>query len=155
MADVRVEERVRKGRAAAWFVVAYVAITILATGFSLALESLMHVGNTTAPLDNPAYLLAEKFFPLMNLLVWTACGWFYFRGHQRGTGSTREAGILGALWLIAAVIVDFVGFVLIKNPLSLTPREFYVGQFPWIYLIYVAVAIGPACSLFLRQRLTS
>jgi len=152
MADVRAEGHLRKWSAAGWFVAAYVAITILATGFSLALESLMHVGNTTAPLENPAYLLAEKFFPAFNLLVWTACGWFYFRGHKRGPGSPREAWRLGVVWLIAAVIVDFVGFVVIKNPLSLTPREFYIGQFPWIYLIYITVAIGPTCALYLRQQ---
>jgi hypothetical protein len=115
----------------------------------------MHVGNTSAPLENPAYLLAERFFPGMNLLVWTACGWLYFRGQKRSAGSPRDAWMLGAVWLIAAVIVDFVGFVLIKNPISLTPREFYIGQFPWIYLIYVTVAIGPACALFLKERLES
>jgi hypothetical protein len=60
--------------------------------------------------------------------------------------------MLGAVWLVAAVIVDFVGFVVIKNPISLTPKEFYVGQFPWIYLIYVMVTIGPACALYLKKQ---
>ena len=151
MTDIQVDGDLRKGSAAGWFVVAYIAITVLATGFSLALESLMHVGSTVAPLENPAYLLAEKFFPLMNLVVWTACGGLYFRGQQRSAAPPKDAWMLGAVWLIAAVIVDFVGFVLIKNPLSLTPKEFYVGQFPWIYLIYVAVAIGPACALYLKK----
>jgi hypothetical protein len=152
MTDTHIEGHLRKGRAAAWFVVAYVAITILATGFSLALESLMHVGSTAAPLENPAYLLAEKFFPAMNLIVWTACGWLYFRGQRRNAASPTDAWMLGAVWLIAAVIVDFVGFVVIKNPLSLTPKEFYIGQFPWIYLIYVTVAIGPTCALYLKKQ---
>lgn len=152
MTDIGASGRLRKLSATVWFVVGYVAITIVATGFSLALESLMHVGNTTTPTENPAYVLSEKFFPLMNLLVWTASGWFYFRGQKLTAGSPRDAWLLGAVWLCAAVIVDFVGFVVIKNPISLTPREFYIGQFPWIYLIYVTVAIGPTCALYLRRR---
>lgn len=152
MNDIRVEGSLRKWSAAGWFVVAYLTVTILATAFSLALESLMHVGSTTAALENPAYLLAEKFFPMINLVIWTWCGWLYFRRRKPGADSRREAWILGAVWLLAAVIVDFVGFVVIKNPISLTPREFYVGQFPWIYLIYVTVAIGPACALYLKER---
>jgi uncharacterized membrane protein YkvI len=152
MADSRVEGHLRKGSAAVWFVVAYVAITIIAVAFSLALESLMHVGDTTSPTENPAYVLAEKFFPALNLIVWTACGWFYFRGRKLDAYSPREAWILGAVWLVAAVIVDFVGFVVIKNPISLTPKEFYIGQFPWIYLIYVTVTIGPTCALYLKKQ---
>ena len=151
MADGRVGH-LRKGSAAVWFVLAYILITILAAGFSMALESIMHVGDTASPTENPSYVLAEKFFPAMNLLVWTACGWFYFRGQKLNAGSRREAWMLRAVWLVAAIIVDFVGFVLIKNPLSLTPKEFYIGQFPWIYLIYVMVAIGPACALYLKKR---
>src|SRR6516164_1271501 len=53
MTDIQVDGDLRKGSAAGWFVVAYIAITVLATGFSLALESLMHVGSTVAPLENP------------------------------------------------------------------------------------------------------
>jgi hypothetical protein len=43
-----------------------------------------------------------------------------------------------------------VGFVLIRNPLSLSPHDFYVGQFPWIYLIYVAIFLAPVCFVALQ-----
>ena len=48
-----------------------------------------------------------------------------------------------------AIVVDYVGFVLIKNPISLTPHDFYIGQFPWIYLIYI---FAPLCKATLVGR---
>ena len=152
MADGRVKRGLSKASAAVWFVVGYVAINILAVGLSLTLESLMHVKNPASPTENPAYVLAEKFIPLINLAVWTAAGGLYFRKQTASAASSREAWMLGAAWLVASVIVDFVGFVVIRNPLSLTPREFYVGQFPWIYLIYLTVLVGPICAWHLKKR---
>ena len=61
---------IRPVRAAWVFLLAYITITVVATAFSLAIESRMHVPDDTPPLSNPAYLLAEKFFPLLNLFVW-------------------------------------------------------------------------------------
>ena len=139
---------------AAWvFLLAYVTITVVATAFSLAIESRMHVPEDTPPLSNPAYLLAEKFFPLLNLLVWVGFAGLYFRKRIVGTFSTREAWVLGAVWLGLAVVVDYVGFVLIKNPISLSPHDFYIGQAPWIYLIYAVVLVSPwvYCKLAARS----
>jgi hypothetical protein len=59
--------------------------------------------------------------------------------------------VLGAFWLAAAMIGDYVCFVRIKNPISLSPHDFYIGQFPWIYLIYVAVLVAPLCSVMLMR----
>jgi len=139
---------------AAWvFLLAYVTITVVATAFSLAIDSRMHVPGDTPPLNNPAYLLAEKFFPLLNLFVWVGFAGLYFRKRVIDALSTREALVLGALWLGLAVIVDYVGFVLIKNPISLSPHDFYIGQAPWIYLIYAVVLVSPwvYCKLAARS----
>ena len=77
--------------------------------------------------------------------------------YKRRTGDElalhRESVVLGAFWLVAAMVVDYVGFVLIKNPISLSPHDFYIGQFPWIYLIYVAVLLSPLCYLTLARTL--
>lgn len=147
------EKSLQLGRALWTFVVAYVAITIVATVFSIALEQAMHVP-AGPPMESPAYLLAERFFPLMNFLVWMPVAALYFKG--RGPiENTREAKLLGAFWLVLAMVVDFVGFVLIKNPISLSPHDFYIGQFPWIYLIYVAVFASPWCYVLLRRKISS
>jgi hypothetical protein len=97
------------GRALWTFVVAYVAITIVATIFSIALEQAMHVP-AGPPMESPAYRLAERFFPVMNLLVWIPVAGLYFKGRGR-IKDRREAKLLGAFWLVLAIVVDFVGFV--------------------------------------------
>ncbi len=111
------EKSLQLGRALWTFVVAYVAITIVATIFSIALEQAMHVA-AGPPMESPAYRMAERFFPVMNLLVWIPVAALYFKGRGR-LEDTREAKLLGAFWLVLAIVVDFVGFVLIKNPISL------------------------------------
>jgi len=67
--------------------------------------------------------------------------------------SPQDDAFDGAFWLGVALPVDFVGFVLIKNPISLSPYDFYVGQFPWIYLIYIAVFLSPSCYVALTEFL--
>jgi len=137
----------RYGRALWIFVVAYVVVTVLAVALSVAIGMIGHLPPTPEPMQNQAYLISERFLPGMNLLVWAVFAWVYF---QRRTATRGEAVALGAFWLAAAVVVDYVGFVLIRNPLSLSPHDFYVGQFPWIYLIYVAIFLAPICCVALR-----
>ena len=143
----------RLGRALWTFAVAYIVITIVATAFSLALEKAMQVPDSALPLQNSAYLLAERFFPLMNFLVWMPVAALYFKGRGR-IEDTREAKLLGAFWLVLAIVVNCVGFVLIKNPISLSPHDFYIGQFPWIYLIYLVVFASPWCYVALRRKMS-
>jgi hypothetical protein len=142
-------------RRAVWtFILAYVAVTVLAVALSVSISIAMHVTGAMPPIENPAYLLSERFLPFLNLFVWVTFAWVYFK---RRTGDElalrRESLVLGAFWLAAAVVVDYVGFVLIKNPISLSPHDFYIGQFPWIYLIYVAILVSPLCYLTLARTL--
>jgi hypothetical protein len=138
--------RLNYGRAIGLFVAAYVAVTVLGIALSLSIGVIGHMPQTVEPMQNQAYLLSERFFPLLNLIVWGLFAWIYFR---RRVAAREEAFLLGAFWLVVAVVVDYVGFVLIKNPISLSPHDFYVGQFPWIYLIYVAVFFAPWCAVAL------
>ena len=142
--------RLRFRRALGTFAAAYTAITILGIATTLAIAELGGIAETPEPLENPAYLLCERFLPALNLAVWTALALVYFRG--RADPDLRpESLALGTFWLGLALAVDFVGFVWIQNPISLSAHDFYVGQFPWIYLIYVAVLASPRCALLLRR----
>jgi hypothetical protein len=147
------QRRLNYPRAIATFVSAYVVVTILGIALSVAISILKHTPQTAAPMDNQAYLLSERFLPWLNLVVWAIFAWVYFRSRRHNDSPTlrEEAFALGAFWLTAAVMVDYVGFVLIRNPISLSPHDFYIGQFPWIYLIYVAVLIAPLCWLKLAN----
>ena len=138
---------------AAWtFIAAYIVITILATAFSIAVAAFLRFpGESVAAFPPPAYRFAERFFPLLNLMVWMAFAWLYFSGrHDRKPGLGKEAFALGAFWLAAAMAVDYICCVRIKNPISLDAHDFYVGQFPWIYLIYATVLLAPPCVVILR-----
>ena len=101
---------------------------------------------------SPSYVFAEKFFPIINVLVWTAFSWVYFKSRRSAPVLSREALTLGAFWLFFAILVDYVGFVLIKNPISLSAHDFYIGQFPWIYLIYLAILVSPILYATLRSK---
>jgi hypothetical protein len=138
-------------RASIAFLLAYVAITILGTMLSLGLQLIRHTSWTAEPLQNTAYLLSERFLPLLNLLVWLSATWLYSRNDPQGRLTPRDAVALGLFWLAIALPLDFVAFVLIRTPLSLSPHDFYIGQFPWIYLIYLAVAISPLCYMWLHK----
>jgi len=148
------QRRLGFGRAILTFALAYVIITALAFGLYeiIAAATGMHAAQ---PMKDPAYLLAEKYYPLLNLAVWVAGGWLYFRRRSGSSGNAKEALWLGAFWLLVALPVDLIGFVLIPNPLSLNAHDFYVGQFPWIYLTYLAVFIGPTSYVGLARLFTA
>jgi hypothetical protein len=132
----------RRRRALGTFAGAYAAVTLLCPLLYWALAAALHKPPASSnPFHDPTYVLAQKFFPLVNLIVWTAFARLYLR-----RGDRRQAFALGRLWLCLALPVDFVGFVLIRNPMSLGPHDFYVSQFPWIYLTYAAVFLSPFCA---------
>jgi hypothetical protein len=142
----------RYTRAIITFFAAYVIVTLLAVALSMAAEAAMHNPPTRDMVHSPSYVFAEKFFPIINLLVWTAFSWVYFKLRRSAPVLSREALTLGAFWLLFAILVDYVGFVLIKNPISLSAHDFYIGQFPWIYLIYLAILVSPILYVSLRSK---
>lgn len=130
------------------FVIAYVGISELGFGLYLTISWL----KGTSPWDevevrsNVSYQLTQKFLPLMNLAVWVAAAWFYF---SYADVSYANALLLGLVWLVVAVAVDYIGFVLTKHPLSVGHKGFYVGQYPWIYFTYAAVFVSPLLYMWL------
>lgn len=107
-------------------------------------------------LKDPSFVATVPFHVLIMLLVWPVFAWVYFRKRRQENPDKEiiETLRLSVLWLAAAIIVDLVFFVLIKHPLSLTPREFYVEYQPWISLIYVSIFLSPFIRLGLSRMLT-
>ncbi|HSE29703.1 MAG TPA: hypothetical protein VLA77_03925 [Candidatus Saccharimonadales bacterium] len=139
------------GRGAWTFLAAYIAITILAFGLYLILAAIMGVP-TSDPFDirnDPAYTLAEKLYPILNIFVWVGFAWIYFKKIVNPT--IKQAWQLGLFWLAISVPLDLIYFVLIPNPLQVSAYGFYVEQFPWIYLTYIVVAGSPALYVWLKQ----
>ena len=51
-------------RAITTFILAYLAMTVLATALALIIGANLHTPATDLPLQNAAYVLSEKFLPL-------------------------------------------------------------------------------------------
>lgn len=146
------EKTLRIPRATLMFVVGYIALTIIGFASYYLLAIAMHV-SLSASFDiatDPAYMLSQQLNIVYNLAVWTACAWLYFRRSSAVT--RRRAWALGAFWLAVALPADLIFYVLIPTPTQLTAHEYYVGQFPWIYLVYAVLVVSPACYLLLARR---
>ena len=100
-------------------------------------------------LQAPAFVATVPYHVLIMLLIWPLFAWMYFRKRRPATSQeeSRQTLRLAILWLISAMVVDFVGFVLIKNAWSMTPHELYVEYQPWITLIYISIFSQPLDSL--------
>jgi hypothetical protein len=147
------KEALRYKRAIPMFLLAYVSVTIVAAAASILVDVLLHAPSASSGLQDLGFQLTLPYEPLMNLAIWTACAGLYFGKHAQQPNCYKEALALGTLWLVIALPVDFVCFVMITNPISLSVHDFYLGQFPWIYLTYLAVLLSPLCYLALVKLL--
>jgi hypothetical protein len=136
------------------FILAYILVSSFGFCFYLIISN--HLGSS--PWDevevrhNIAYMQTEKYLPLINLIVWLICTGIYFK-HVKINLFT--AFTLGITWLVIALLVDYIGFVLIKHPLSVDAKGFYIDQFPWIYLTYVSVFSSPVIYFLVGRHLFS
>jgi hypothetical protein len=147
-------------RALIYFFVAYGVVTVLATATTITYGIIYHTPQPeelgVSLLKAPSFVATVPYHVLIMLLVWPVFAWVYFRKRQQENRDkeVRETLRLSFLWLAAAVIVDFVCFVLIKHPWSLTPHEFYVEYEPWISLIYISIFLSPLIRLGFSRFLT-
>jgi len=135
------------------FLASYAAVTVVATAFSFLIIAITHAPTVpeSQAVHSHAYVLSERYQPLINLAFWTLFAALYFKPRSSQRRTYREAFKLGAVWLPIALVIDLVFFVLIKNRISLSPHDFYIGQMPWIYLIYVTVFTSPALYVLMQK----
>ena len=135
------------------FAWAYITVTILAYAVSYIVGIVLKLP-PPAPgesiFDSPEFVKTVPYHLLINLLCWTFFSYLYFTKRQ-DTG-IKEAVYLGAFWLVTAMIVDLVCFVLIKSPVSLTPHQFYVEYQPWISITYLLVFVSPFIAYGITRR---
>lgn len=137
------------------FVWAYIIVTILAYSISIMaaiifkLPSYQDLG--VSLFEDPAFVMTVPYHLLINLLVWTLFSYWCLRKQNLSEYGLKDIFYLSTLWLVLALIVDFVCFVLIKTPLSLTPHQFYVEYQPWISITYLLVFISPFVSYKILQ----
>jgi hypothetical protein len=135
----------RLGKAILHFALAYWIVTILGTLLTIAFMLIFHplspqeLGVTAS--KAPAYLMTLPYHPLLNLF-WLPFAWLYLRlfpaGDRKG-----EAFRLGIFWCFICIVLDLIGWVLIRHPWAMTFKEFYVDYQPWITLIYLIIFATP------------
>ena len=137
------------------FLWAYLAVTILAYSVSIATGIILDLPEAppgASMFDEPAFVMTVRYHLLINLVVWSFFASRYYRQQESQGVSARDAMYLGGAWLVAAMFVDLVCFVLIKSPFSLTPHQFYVEYQPWISITYAIVLISPIVAYALIRR---
>jgi hypothetical protein len=138
-----------------YFLAAYIAVTILATAFAFTLIWVLKLPSAAelgvSRMHDPGFLLSEPYILAINFLCWTIFAILYDRRRRGGAVSLLEAVSIALLWLVSAMVIDFVFFVLIPTPLSLSAHEFYIDYQPWITLAYVSILTGHAISYALSR----
>ena len=148
--------KVKLTRAIVLFFIAYILVTVLAVATTETYSMINKSPEPTpgmSPLQAVAFVATVPYHVLIMLIIWPIFAWIYFRKSKQKNLAleSQETWQLSFLWLQLAIVVDFVGFVLIKSPYSLTPHEFYVIYQPWISLIYVAIFLSPLIRLWLTR----
>jgi hypothetical protein len=150
--------RLALGPAFLYFLAAYVLVSILAAAVSETYAAINHSPDPQpgqSILQAPAFVATVPYHVLIMVLVWPLFAWLYFRKRRSPDAQLerKQSLQLGTLWMVSAMLVDFVGFVLIKNPWSMTPHELYVVYQPWISLIYLSIFLSPWIRLALSHML--
>jgi hypothetical protein len=128
------------------FFIGYIVITWI--GFShtvfnikvLHMKSMKESGGKGKGLGE-AYNKTKPWHPLYNLIILPIFAYMYFKELDVVTLSNVIATSI--LWGTSAIVIDLFGCVLIKHPLSLSFRRFYIEYQPWITLVYVVMYASP------------
>lgn len=123
---------------AAYFIVTLVGI--LHTVFNIYV--LHYKTMKESPGMGEAYERTKPFHPLYNLIIFPLFAWLYFM-------SLKDAAIrdlvlpVSLLWGTLTIVIDLIGWVVIKHPWSLSFKEFYIDYQPWITLTYLIIYASP------------
>ena len=122
--------------------VCYVLVTWVGIGHTIFNIKVLHMKSMKeGPGMGEGYEKTKPWHPLYNIILFPLFGWIYM--NSLANPSITEALITGCLWAGISIIVDLIGWVLIKHPWRLTFKQFYVEYQPWITLIYLAIFLGP------------
>lgn len=139
-----------------YFFIGYVVITwigFIHTVFNikvLHMKSMKESGGKGEGLGE-AYNKTKPWHPLYNLIILPIFAHLYFKGLD--TVTLSNVMLTSILWGTSAIVIDFVGWVLIKHPLSLTFRRFYIEYQPWITIVYLVMYASPFIAYWLTKIL--
>lgn len=126
-----------------WYWLAYVVVTFIFgvghTVFNIVVLKMSSMAD--GPGMGEGYEATKPWHPLYNILIFPIAAYMYLSTLPIVT--LHEVIATSIVWGTLTIIVDVVGWVIIKHPWSLTFKEFYIDYQPWITLIYLAIYISP------------
>lgn len=131
-----------------WYVISYVAVTWIGIGHTIFNILVLGMsGMAEGPGMGMGYEMTKPWHPLYNIVTFTVFGLLYLRKVNDPT--LKKAVLTGTFWAGISIVIDLAGRVLIKHPLSLTFKQFYIDYQPWITLVYLAMVIAPVIGYWI------
>lgn len=138
------ESKLNSKRALITFLIAYIIVTILATASSIGYSIFLNVPavpkSGESVLQAPNFVATVPFHVLIMFIIWPLFTRYYFK---KRVPEFKETLNLALFWLIAAIVLDYLAYVMPTHAYALTHYEFYVIYQPWISLIYLAIFSSP------------
>ena len=125
-----------------WYFAAYVLVTLIGVLHTVFNITVLHMKSMVdSPGMGEGYERTKPWHPLYNIIIFPPFAYLYLAGLH--TVTLQTAIWTGLLWGTVTIVIDVIGWVLIKHPWSLTFKEFYVDYQPWITLIYLTIYASP------------
>src|SRR5690606_32442707 len=128
-----------------WFAAAFLIVALITMAhvvYNIKVRELTDRSGGPSILHLAAYQETLRWQPLFALGVFSAVSYIYF-GTVIVTDVWPHAIALALTWTALTAIVDIVARVVLRHPWSLTVRELFVEQQPWIGLTYLAIFAAP------------
>ncbi len=135
-----------------WYFAAYVLVTLTGVLHTVFNITVLHMKSMVdSPGMGEGYERTKPWHPLYNIIIFPPFAYLYLAGLH--TVTLQTAVWTGLLWGTVTVVIDVIGWVLIKHPWSLTFKEFYVDYQPWITLIYLTIYASPLIAFGVMKLL--
>ncbi|MCI8759241.1 MAG: hypothetical protein HFF82_09450 [Oscillospiraceae bacterium] len=135
-----------------WYFAAYVLVTLTGVLHTVFNITVLHMKSMVdSPGMGEGYERTKPWHPLYNIIIFPPFAYLYLAGLH--TVTLQTAVWTGLLWGTVTIVIDVIGWVLIKHPWSLTFKEFYVDYQPWITLIYLTIYASPLIAFGVMKLL--
>lgn len=125
-----------------YYFLAYFVVTIIGVLHTIFNIYILHYKSMKdSPGMGEAYERTKPFHPLYNIIIFPIFAWLYFLSVSSLTLET--VAITSLLWGAITIILDLIGWVLIRHPWSLSFKKFYIDYQPWITLTYLIIFASP------------
>ncbi len=133
-----------------FYLAAYIVVMMIGVAHTIFNIKVKHYKSMKdSPGMGEAYEKTKPFHPLYNIVIFPLFAWLYFL--TIGNLTLESVAITSLLWGTITLVIDLIGWVLIKHPWSLSFKEFYLDYQPWITLTYLIIYLSPFLTYGLMQ----